>query len=158
MVQHLLSNSNTVNEQKLMNKLLAKNGRQGECQSDTNSKSNSQQETSFAQYDNKFCYFCGSKDHLSFDCSKKDKVPQDQWHVNTMHSQAQQLQPGTDDQQRNKDAAPNSNNCHDNTRSTTSSTSAAQTWYRSPPPRTGEVNCHTEMEETEYLLVLLKTR
>ena len=37
MVQHLLSDSDAVSEQKLMNKVSAKNGRQGERPSDTNS-------------------------------------------------------------------------------------------------------------------------
>ena len=107
MAQHMLSNSDAVTKQKLMNKLKSKGGDQGERQLDVNSESNSQQETSFAQNDNKFCYCCGSKDHLSFDCSKKDKVPRDQWYVNKMHSHAQQLI-STDDQQLNEDAGSKS--------------------------------------------------
>ena len=134
-----------------MNKLKAKSGRQGERQSDVNSKSNSQQETSFAQSDNKFCQCCGSKDHLSFDCSKKDKVPRYQWYVNKMHSHVQQST-ATDDQQRNEDAGPSLTNRNDNNQSTASATSATQTWYKSPPPRTGDVNCQIKMDETEFLL------
>ena len=58
----------------------------------------------------------------------------------------------TDDQQRNEDAGSGSTNRNNNNRSTASATSALQTWYKSPPPRTGDVNCHTEMDEAELLL------
>ena len=115
MAQHVLSNSDAVTEQKLMNKITTKCGRQGERQPEVNNESNSQQETSFAQSDNKFCYCCGSKDHLSFDCSKKDKVPRDQWYVNKMHSHAQQSM-ATDNQQRNEDAGSSSTNRNDDNR------------------------------------------
>ena len=88
MAQHMLSNSNAVTEQKLINKIATKSGRQGERQSDANSESNSHHKMSFAQSYNKFCYCCGSKDHLSLDCSKKDKVHRDQWYVSKIHSPA----------------------------------------------------------------------
>ena len=113
MAQHMLSNSNAVTEQKLMNKLAAKSGRQGEHQSDANSEFNSQQETSFAQNDNKCCYCCGSKDNLSFDCSEKNKVSRDQWYMNKMHSHAQQSI-STEDQHRNEEAGLSSTNWNDN--------------------------------------------
>ena len=46
----MLSNSDAVTEQKLMNKITSKSWRQGERQQDAN-ESSSQQETSFAQND-----------------------------------------------------------------------------------------------------------
>ena len=100
--------------------------------------------------DNKFCYCCGSKDHLSFDCSKKAKVPRDQWYVNKMHSHVQQLMT-TGDQQCNEHAGPSSTNRHNNNQSTASAMSATQTLYKFPPPRTGDVNCQIERDETEFL-------
>ena len=57
----------------------------------------------------------------------------------------------TDDQQRNDDAGSSSTNCNDDNRSTASATSNAQTWYKSPPPSTGDVHCQIEMD-TEVLL------
>ena len=112
MAQYILNNSDAVTKQKLMNKTTAKSGRQGERQSDVNSEFNSQQETSLVENDDKFCYCCGSKYHLSFDCSKKDKIPRDQWYVNKIHSHARQSM-STDDKQCNEDAGLSSTNWND---------------------------------------------
>ena len=82
----------------------------------------------------------------------RTRFPEINGTVNKMHSHAQQSHPATDTQKCEEDAAPNSSNCNDTTRSTTGDTSAAQMWYKSPPPRTGEVNCQIGIKETEYLL------
>ena len=70
--------------------------------------------------------------------------------MNKMHSHAQQSI-STEDQQRHEDAGSSSTNRNDDNRSTASAKSAAQTWYKSPPPRTGDAHCQIEMD-TEVLL------
>ena len=144
--------SDATDEQKLLNKVASKSGNNGDRrENDGKAVSDTQQDTSFAQKSSdRFCYCCGSVEHLSFDCSKKN-TPKDQWYVNKMHSHAQHASEQTSECQ-HKEEVPDNIRSDDN-KSTASGASTTRTWYSSPPPRKGDNHCQIDLEVIEYLLL-----
>ena len=79
----------TIDEQKLIGRMAARSGTnpnrpEGEVVV--------QQDASFAQKGDggTFCYCCGSRDHLSNNCPKRESTPRDKWYVAKLHSHMQQ--------------------------------------------------------------------
>ena len=143
--------SDAVNEQKLMNKVTSKSG-QGERHSG-DVQEGAQQGTSFAQKSSdKFCYCCGSPDHMSFDCSKKNTL-KDQWYVNKMHSHLQQEDTQSTSQETGTtgDTPDNSTVTGDDNNSTPSG-SSPRTWYGPAPQRSGQNHCMINRDDVGCLL------
>jgi len=52
-------------------------------------------EASFLSVDDKVCYCCGAKDHLSPDCSKRNTTPQGEWYIRKALNAMQFMQDDT---------------------------------------------------------------